>query len=240
MGDVVAAVDRYTDIPADARQRLKNRMARRDYDDIADIRRDSLRGRFDYEPAIRDMHFGTGRVCTSVSRGAWSDAQQERGLVYCDGAQCIIVPTVCRNVSRVTRRAPPAVAAADTPSDELLFAPPGAGPADEAVGDAAAPDAAPLSFNEGAGVPLIAGPGPGGGGIIGGGGGGGGDDGGAGPDLPGPGPYVPPIVIPGGPDTPSFPTLPPAVPEPATLWLMVAGLLVCITLARRTRRASPV
>jgi len=28
---------------------------------------------------------------------------QERGLVYCDSGQCILVPTVCRNVSRITR-----------------------------------------------------------------------------------------------------------------------------------------
>ena len=28
---------------------------------------------------------------------------QERGLVYCDSGNCILVPTVCRNVSRITR-----------------------------------------------------------------------------------------------------------------------------------------
>lgn len=28
---------------------------------------------------------------------------QERGLVYCDGGDCILVPTVCRNVSRIAR-----------------------------------------------------------------------------------------------------------------------------------------
>lgn len=134
MGDVVAAVDRYTDIPADVRARLKQRMARRDYDDIASIRRDAIEGKARYEPAIRDMHFGTGQVCTTVSRQAWLPAHQERGLVYCEGAVCIIVPTVCRNVSRIKREEPAVLAGRDLlepdetpPGNELLFEPPGAG-----------------------------------------------------------------------------------------------------------------
>ena len=134
-GDVVAAVDRYTDIPADVRARLKQRMAKRDYDDIASIRRDSIDGKASYEPALRDMHFGTGRVCASVSRQHWLPAHQERGLVYCEGAECVIVPTVCRNVSRITRKAPAVLASrepldrdAAAPGDELLFPAPGAGP----------------------------------------------------------------------------------------------------------------
>ena len=45
MGDVVAAVDRYRDIPADVRARLKTRMAKRQYDDLVSIRRDSIDGR---------------------------------------------------------------------------------------------------------------------------------------------------------------------------------------------------
>jgi hypothetical protein len=134
-GDVVAAVDRYTDIPADVRARLKQRMAKRDYDDIASIRRDSIDGKASYEPALRDMHFGTGRVCANVSRQHWLPAHQERGLVYCEGAECIIVPTVCRNVSRITRKAPAVLASREplerdtaAPGDELLFPAPGAGP----------------------------------------------------------------------------------------------------------------
>ena len=105
MGDVVAAVDRYEDIPLDVRKRLKARMLRRDYDDVVSIRRDSITGRAEarYGSAIRDMHFGRSRVCGSVSRAGWTAQMQERGLVYCDGDQCILVPTVCRNVSRIAR-----------------------------------------------------------------------------------------------------------------------------------------
>jgi hypothetical protein len=104
MGNVVAAVDRYTDIPADVRQRLQQRMAQRNYDDLVSIRRDSIEGRYAYDTRIRDMHFGAGTVCSETSRARWTEQMQERGLVYCDSGQCILVPTVCRNVSRITRR----------------------------------------------------------------------------------------------------------------------------------------
>ncbi|CAN5907071.1 hypothetical protein BH11PSE8_BH11PSE8_44510 [soil metagenome] len=257
MGDVVAAVDRYTDIPADVRARLKQRMAKRDYDDIADIRRDSVQGRHDYDSSIRDMHFGTNRVCSSVSRAAWSPTQQERGLVYCEGDQCIIVPTVCRNVSRITRHQSRAVASAvaaapeGAPEGELIFPPPAAGAPPAA--DAAAPEGGlpgggggtppGASFASIAGVPLV-------GGAVGGGSNGGGDSGNAGsPPSSGPtgngGPngesggtppvITPPLTIPGGlsPGIP-IPTGPlPAVPEPSTWLMMSLGLAGCFVASRR-------
>ena len=111
MGDVVAAIDRYTEIPTPVRMRLKQRMQARQYDDLVDIRRDEIRGRARYEPAIRDMHFGIDRVCRQVSREGWTAQMHERGLVYCEAGHCILVPTVCRNVSRV-ERLPSSVAAA--------------------------------------------------------------------------------------------------------------------------------
>ena len=103
MGDVVGAVDRYTDLPADVRARLKTRMAERAYDEIVTIRRDSIVGDAQYGSTIRDMHFGSGRVCKRVTRAKWTSTMEERGLVYCEGRSCILVPTVCRNVSRIAR-----------------------------------------------------------------------------------------------------------------------------------------
>lgn len=103
MGDVVAAVDRYQDIPLAVRNTLKARMAARRYDEIVSIRRDAIVGKARYAPAIRQMHFGSGQVCASVDRSAWGPSAQERGLVYCEVGHCILVPTVCRNVSRITR-----------------------------------------------------------------------------------------------------------------------------------------
>jgi hypothetical protein len=105
-GTIAAAVDRYTDIPAPVRERLKARMAVHRYDEMAAIRRDSITGRATYAPELRDMHFGAGQVCRTVDRSRWTDAMVERGLVYCEDNHCLIVPTVCRNVSRVTRLSP--------------------------------------------------------------------------------------------------------------------------------------
>ena len=105
MGDVVAAVDRYSDIPAEVRKKLKERVAKRAYDEMATIERDAIVGKATYEPAIRDMHFGAGQVCRTVTRKNWTEKMQERGLVYCESGHCLIVPTVCRNVSRITRKA---------------------------------------------------------------------------------------------------------------------------------------
>ena len=104
MGDVVAAVDRYPDIPAEVRGRLKARMAKRQYDEIAVIKRDEIIGKVNYAPDIRDMHFGAGQICKTVTRQRWTPEWTERGLVYCESDHCIIVPTVCRNVSRISRR----------------------------------------------------------------------------------------------------------------------------------------
>jgi hypothetical protein len=101
----VSAVDRYTDLPADMRERLKARMARRAYDDMVSIRRDSITGHGRYGSTIRDMHFGTNKVCREVSRSGWSPQTVERGLVYCEREQCILVPTICHNVSRIVRAA---------------------------------------------------------------------------------------------------------------------------------------
>lgn len=106
MGDVVAAVDRYKDIPRETRLRLQRRMAARAYDEIVTIGRDTITGRAQYGPAIRDMHFGQGQVCATVTRARWQPSQLERGLVYCEDGHCILVPTVCRNVSRIQRTAP--------------------------------------------------------------------------------------------------------------------------------------
>jgi PEP-CTERM motif len=102
-GPVPVAVERYTDIPPEVRARLRARMERRAYDDVADITRDRVAGRHDYTD-LRGMHFGTGRICATVTRDRWAPSAVERGLVYCEGEHCLIVPTVCRNVARVTRQ----------------------------------------------------------------------------------------------------------------------------------------
>jgi PEP-CTERM motif len=121
---VVAAVDRYQDIPVTVRETLKKRMTERKYDEIATIKRDSIAGAYRYTE-LRDMHFGAGQICRTVTRDRWQAQTQERGLVYCEEGHCIIVPTVCRNVSRVTR-VPMQNAQADEPMGPMMepLAPP--------------------------------------------------------------------------------------------------------------------
>jgi hypothetical protein len=132
MGDVVAAVDAYQDIPAATRARLQQRMARRAYDEVVRIRRDGIEGRHIYRGDIRDMHFGNGRRCVTVDRSAWSAKAEERGLVYCEAGHCILVPTVCRNVSRIQRADAGSSIAADAGAaaepGAALAAPGGLGP----------------------------------------------------------------------------------------------------------------
>lgn len=141
MGDVVAAVDRYPDIAPQVREQLKARMRARQYDEIVVISRDAIRGKGNYDARISDMHFGPGRVCRNVTRAGWSEQMQERGLVYCVQGACILVPTVCRNVSRITQLAAAGPRGAGA-------APGGAAPAVAAA--PAAPASAPVIDNPGA------------------------------------------------------------------------------------------
>lgn len=233
MGDLVAAVDRYRDIPAATRAKLKARMAERQYDEIVDIHRDSIVGRYDYGSDIREMHFGAGSVCKTVTRTKWNDQMLERGLVYCEDGECILVPTVCRNVSRISRGKLKPAAAGGTPvakNDEeapLMFEPPAAGaPADNGgAGD-------PGSFARTAGLPtatssnsLVSTPGSSGGGA-----------GGGGTPMPGGSPGV--ITLPqlpqGGGGVIVNPV--PSVPEPQT-WLLFALGLGALALAAKRRAA---
>ena len=239
MGDVVAAVARYQDIPSDVRQRLQARMVKRDYDDVVSIRRDSIAGRTKkvrYGSAIRDMHFGNRTLCHSVSRAAWGKDTQERGLVYCESGQCILVPTVCRNVSRIARAevaneraedesgapAIPAVAAlAPEPAPILLAALPLVG----ATGDLAA---GPVGQDSGGGAYVASH----GGGAV-----------GSFAASTGAGPAFAPAVEKGSfgrvsstLPSPEVATIAP-VPEPETWGLLAAGLALLAAARRRAARA---
>lgn len=106
-GTVAAAIESYADIPAEHRAELRRKAAAHEFDDHVTIGRDSMLGGYSYASALRDMHFGSsGRRCAQVDRSMWRDASTERGLVYCSASHCIIIPSVCGNVARVTRLTP--------------------------------------------------------------------------------------------------------------------------------------
>lgn len=101
-GDVSSAVHNYIDIPKNIRDKLEKRLNSKKYDDVVEITKDNIAGKDEYID-LRDMHFGKNLVCQSVNRDKWKTDSKERGLIYCEESHCIIVPTVCGNISRVTR-----------------------------------------------------------------------------------------------------------------------------------------
>jgi len=221
MDDVPTAADHYADIPSATRARLKARMQRHAYDDIVTIRRDGIVGNFDCEPDLHDMHFGKGRLCGQVTRQTWQPEREECGLVYSEDGHCVVVPLVCRNVSRILRKQAAATPQGSAPSDgpqPLVFDPLGAGMPPAAAPPPAEleplprtplalPPANPLEPGTPL-LPLLSPPAPGG------------------PDLPLPTPPLPPPLAP-----------PPAVPEPANLLVWAAGLAAFA--AARRRRMAP-
>ena len=219
-GDPVHALADFA-MPTATRLRLRELMAQHRYTDVATITRDDIAGSQHYTD-LREMHSGAGQVCRgAVDRSAWNAGRRERGLVYCVGDTCVIVPTICNNVSLVSRKPDRIAAADDTPIDIA----PAAGPPPVDAPTATAPDSAPLDFfptPEDAGGDN--GGSPGGAGPIGGGSGGVPccDTGPVGPIGPG-GPATPPI-------TPASP-----VPEVPTWAQLLAGTAL-IAAARRRRR----
>lgn len=222
-GDVPDAVDRYTDLAPAVRERLKARMRAHDYDDVVEISRNRIEGAAGYSSEIRDMHFGAGQVCGAVTREGWTDVHRERALVYCDGNDCVMVPTVCRNVSRIAR----VPGGGAPPEGELLFDPPGAG-APQPVSPEVPPLATTLPPAPLSGVPLtppgaFSNPPPAS----------------IGPPSGGPPINVPtpPVITLPPPDIAEVP--PPAVPEPSSWAMAVAGLvLLAAWLRRASRKAS--
>ena len=104
-GTFADAVDSYQDMSVQTRATLKAKLDARRYDDVVLIKRDAIVSDQDagrsYGAEITGMHFGAGRTCAQVDRSAWSAQHQERGYVYCADGHCIVVPTVCRNISRI-------------------------------------------------------------------------------------------------------------------------------------------
>ena len=222
-------------LPEPTRQKLRTMMAAHRYTDVATITRDDIVGAHGYTD-LREMHSGHAKVCHGdVDRSAWSAKHRERGLVYCAGDACVIVPTVCNNVSLVSRKPdrvaalddepidiepaagpPPADTPAATPSDmtpPLDFLPP-----PDIVG--ALPGAPDSPGGGGGGGPPIGAGGPIGGGPFGGGGG----DIGCCDDI---GP-----VVPIGPGTPGLPPIT-AVSEAPAWTLLLAGLALVVRSRRR-------
>lgn len=131
-GDPVQAL---ADFPMadETRAKLRAMVSAHRYTDVAQISRDDIVGDHGYAD-LREMHSGHGQVCHgSVDRSAWSATRRERGLVYCADDVCVIVPTICNNVSLVTRKPEHEAALDDTPIDIEPAAGPRPAPTDSPV-----------------------------------------------------------------------------------------------------------
>ena len=123
-GNKIEAVDHYLDIPPEIRNVIKNRMRKHKYNEVVEIRKNSIGNPGEYQPIISGMHFGKNQLCSSVDRSKWKDTHVERGLVFCDMGYCIIVPTVCGNISRVFRVYNPEIPVSSIPSGGGFKLPP--------------------------------------------------------------------------------------------------------------------
>ena len=102
-GDPAQVVDRFQDIPAATRQKLKLRIDSHKFDELVFIKRDSVEGKQDYSNHIFGLQAGRDSVCAEPSRDLWSAAQSEAALVFCEGSQCVMVSINGHHVSRVAR-----------------------------------------------------------------------------------------------------------------------------------------
>ncbi len=252
-------------LPDETRRKLRAMLHEHRATDVVTITRDDIVGDHRYAD-LRDMHSGRGSTCHgSVDRSAWSAQHRERALVYCADDACVIVPTICNNVSLVSRKPDDVARGDDSPIDiEPAAGPPPANAPTQVPADGAPPfDGMPPTggLGESPGVP----PAPPGGG---GGPGGGPADGGppccelgplepGGPGLPPDAPFAgggpvgggPPCcddvpIAPGGSgQTPVTPPLtPPITPVPeAPAWAsMLAALAMLWCRRRRTLSFRPI
>ena len=220
-GDVVKAVDSFSDLDAGTRARLKDRLKNlKNYDDVVTITRDGITGKSSYDPEIRNMHFGKDRLCKTVTRKKWLPDHREHGMVYCEGSSCVMIPAVCGNLSEITRRA--AVGGGGTPApDDGIAGGPGGGGVPLLLQPPQQPPTVPGAIEPLVPPELLVPPEP----------------------LPDPaeivtppGPWLQPPYLPNSPSIIVLPPPPvPVVPEPPTWILLVAGLLAIRFAARGER-----
>lgn len=102
VASVTAALDRYNISPA-AKVILVERVRTLQPTATLTITRDGVHSPDGTATDLRDMHYGKNRMCSGpVLRTEWKADHAESALLYCALGECIAIPTVCGNVSRVT------------------------------------------------------------------------------------------------------------------------------------------
>jgi hypothetical protein len=66
------------------------------------ITKDEIFSAFGTATNLRDMHFGRNTLCKgNVTRSNWKDDRVYPALVYCVKSNCVAVPVVCENISKI-------------------------------------------------------------------------------------------------------------------------------------------
>lgn len=98
---VKAAVARYG-LPVETQYLLVEKARTLDVTATVVITREGIESHDGVATNLRDMHYGKGRICKGeVLRTRWADQHAETALVYCARGECIAIPTICGNVSRI-------------------------------------------------------------------------------------------------------------------------------------------
>ena len=101
-GSVAEAALRFGDLPAEARQRLRERMDKFRFDELVEISRDGIAGQQNYHPELRSLQYGM-QYCETLSRRDWRPDAKYTALSYCEGAHCLLVTIDGRHVMRAER-----------------------------------------------------------------------------------------------------------------------------------------
>lgn len=98
---VARAADRYKFDQA-TKDLLVSKAKTLNADAMVTITRDGLHSTQGEASGLRDMHYGADRMCPGpVVHQTWAANHTETAFVYCARGECIAIPVVCGNVSRI-------------------------------------------------------------------------------------------------------------------------------------------
>ena len=101
-GSVAEAALRFGDLPAEAKQRLRERMSKFRFDELVEISRDGIEGQHSYRPELGGLQYGK-QYCETLSRSDWRRDAKVTALSYCEGTQCLLVTVEGHHVLRAER-----------------------------------------------------------------------------------------------------------------------------------------
>lgn len=85
-------------VPSADRSSLIAAFNARNYSDHVTITKDSITGTAQYESVIKNMNFGSGRLCKVVSRKKWKDADAVSAIVFHIKGRAYGYASVCGNL----------------------------------------------------------------------------------------------------------------------------------------------